>query len=63
VLGFLLGPLMEENLRRSLSLSRGDPMIFLERPISATLLVLSLCMLALIILPGVRRSRAQAFQE
>jgi putative tricarboxylic transport membrane protein len=63
VLGFLLGPLMEENLRRSLSLSRGDPMIFLERPISATLLLLSLLMLALIILPGVRRSRAQAFQE
>ena len=63
VLGFLLGPLMEENLRRSLSLSRGDPMIFLERPISATLLALSLGMLAVIVLPGVRRSRERAFQE
>ena len=41
VLGFILGPLMEENLRRSLVISRGDPMIFLERPISAILLVLS----------------------
>ena len=41
VLGFILGPLMEENLRRSLVISRGDPMIFLERPISATLLALT----------------------
>ena len=41
VLGFILGPLMEENLRRSLVISRGDPMIFLERPISAMLLALT----------------------
>jgi TctA family transporter len=33
VLGFILGPLMEENLRRSLVLSRGDPMIFINRPV------------------------------
>ena len=39
ILGFILGPLMEENLRRSLVLSRGDPMIFVQRPISAMLLV------------------------
>ena len=38
MLGFVLGPLMEENLRRALLLSRGDPMIFVERPISATFL-------------------------
>ena len=38
LLGFVLGPLMEENLRRAMLLSRGDPMVFLERPISATLL-------------------------
>ena len=38
VLGFILGPLMEENLRRSLVISRGDPMVFVERPISAVLL-------------------------
>ena len=41
VLGFILGPLMEENLRRSLVLSRGDPMIFIERPISAVLLAMT----------------------
>ena len=38
LLGFVLGPLMEEQLRRSMLLSRGDPMVFLERPISATLI-------------------------
>ena len=63
ILGFLLGPLMEENLRRSLVLSRGDPMIFLERPISATLLGLCVLMVLVIVLPSVRRSREAAFQE
>ena len=38
LLGFVLGPMMEEQLRRTMLLSRGDPMVFLERPISATLL-------------------------
>ena len=42
VLGFILGPLMEENLRRSLVMSRGDPLIFVERPISVVLLAMSL---------------------
>src|ERR687897_981108 len=41
ILGFILGPLMEENFRRAMMLSRGDPMVFLERPISAGLLILS----------------------
>jgi putative tricarboxylic transport membrane protein len=63
VLGFILGPLMEENLRRSLVLSRGDPMIFLQRPISAILLVLSACVVALIVLPALRKTREEAFQE
>ena len=54
VLGFILGPLMEENLRRSLVLSRGDPMIFLERPISAVLLVMTLVVIAMIVLPQIR---------
>ena len=40
VLGFVLGPLMEENFRRAMYLSRGDPMVFVERPISAVLLLL-----------------------
>ena len=63
VLGFILGPLMEENLRRSLVLSRGDPMIFLERPIAASLLGLTIIVFALIILPSFRKSREVAFQE
>jgi putative tricarboxylic transport membrane protein len=63
VLGFILGPLMEENLRRSLVLSRGDPMIFLERPISAVLLAMTLAVIAMIVLPQIRRTREEAFQE
>jgi putative tricarboxylic transport membrane protein len=63
VLGFILGPLMEENLRRSLVLSRGDPMIFLERPISAVLLAMTLAVVVMIVLPQIRRTREEAFQE
>ena len=63
VLGFLLGPLMEENLRRSLVLSRGDPMIFVQRPISLTLLICAALVLLMIVLPNVRKSREIAFQE
>jgi TctA family transporter len=64
VLGFILGPLMEENLRRSLVISRGDPMVLLERPISATLLALTVAIvLALVVAPQLRRKREEAFQE
>jgi TctA family transporter len=63
VLGFILGPLMEENLRRSLVISRGDPAIFVQQPISAVLLVLTVAAVALIVLPQIRRRRAEAFQE
>jgi TctA family transporter len=63
VLGFILGPLMEENLRRSLVISRGDPMVFFERPISAGLLLLTAFAIAVLILPQIRRSREEAFQE
>ena len=63
VLGFILGPLMEENLRRSLVISRGDPMVFLERPISAILLLLAAVVIALIVLPQFRKTREEAFQE
>jgi TctA family transporter len=64
VLGFILGPLMEENLRRSLVISRGDPMVFIERPISAILLATTVVVvLALIVLPQFRRTRQEAFQE
>jgi putative tricarboxylic transport membrane protein len=62
-LGFILGPLMEENLRRALVLSRGNPLVFMERPISATLLVISTILVLIIILPSFRRTREVAFQE
>jgi putative tricarboxylic transport membrane protein len=63
VLGFILGPLMEENLRRSMVLSRGDPMIFVTRPLSLTLLTMAVAVVLLIALPQFRKTRETAFQE
>jgi putative tricarboxylic transport membrane protein len=63
LLGFVLGPLMEENLRRAMVMSRGDPMTFITRPISAGLLLASLALLIIVIAPSVRRKREEAFQE
>ena len=63
LLGFILGPLLEENLRRALQLSRGDPMVFVERPVSAFLLLLGAITLAAVVLPNVRRLRQTAFRE
>ena len=63
VLGFVLGPVMEENLRRALVFSRGDPMIFIDRPISATLLAMSIVVIILVVVPQIRRTREVAFQE
>jgi TctA family transporter len=63
LLGFVLGPMMEENLRRALLLSRGDPTVFFTRPISAAMLVLAGLLLLLIIAPAFRRTRQEAFQE
>jgi putative tricarboxylic transport membrane protein len=58
VLALILGPIMETSLRRSLMLSYGNPMIFLTRPISAVLLVISILLLILSILPWVRKKKA-----
>jgi putative tricarboxylic transport membrane protein len=63
VLGFILGPLMEENLRRSMVLSRGDPMIFVTRPLSLTLLAMAVAVVLLVALPQFRKTRETAFQE
>src|SRR6185437_1515095 len=60
LLGFILGPLMEENLRRTLVISSGDPSVFLTRPISAVLLAFAVFLLALIVLPQVRTTREEA---
>jgi putative tricarboxylic transport membrane protein len=63
LLGFVLGPMMEENLRRALLLSRGDPVVFFTRPISATLLVLSALMIIIVVTPAISKRREEAFQE
>ena len=63
LLGFILGPLMEENLRRALLLSRGDPMVFFERPISLTLLIIAALLLVVVAFPAMSKARNQAFQE
>ncbi|KFI27902.1 tripartite tricarboxylate transporter permease [Haematobacter massiliensis] len=63
LLGFVLGPMMEENLRRAMILSRGDPMTFVSRPISLTLLLLTLAVLVVLFLPNIRRKREEVFVE
>jgi TctA family transporter len=63
LLGFVLGPMMEENLRRALLLSRGDPTVFATRPISAGLLAAAILLVLVITLPNMRRRREEAFQE
>jgi putative tricarboxylic transport membrane protein len=63
LLGFVLGPLLEENLRRAMILARGDPTTFVTRPISATLLVIALAVLLVVFLPAVRKKREEVFVE
>jgi putative tricarboxylic transport membrane protein len=63
LLGFIIGPMMEEYLRRALLLSRSDPMVFLQRPISATMLILSAIAMAVVLLPALRKKREEAFVE
>ncbi len=62
LLGFVLGKLMEEYFRRALRISRGDFEVFVATPLSATLLGLSLVMLVIVLLPAVKKKRAEAFQ-
>jgi TctA family transporter len=63
LLGFILGPLMEEYLRRALIISRGDPMVFLTRPISATMLAMAVLAMVMVLLPAIRTTREEAFRE
>jgi TctA family transporter len=63
ILGFILGPLMEENLRRAMLLSRGDPMVFITKPISAGFIVASLILLVIVALPALRKKREEVFVE
>jgi len=63
LLGLILGPMMEENLRRALLLSRGDWSVLVTRPISASLLVAAAVLLAVVLMPAVRSKREEAFVE
>jgi TctA family transporter len=63
LLGLVLGPQMEEYFRRAMLLSRGDPLVFLERPISLGLLITTALLLILMALPSIKKARKEAFQE
>jgi putative tricarboxylic transport membrane protein len=63
LLGFVLGPLMEENLRRAMLLARGDATVFFTRPISAGLMALSIALLVVAVLPMIRKRRDVVFTE
>ena len=63
LLGFVLGPMMEDNLRRAMLLSRGNPAVFVNRPLSLALLLVALALLIVVVLPVVRKKREEAFQE
>jgi len=63
LLGFVLGPMLEDNFRRALTISRGDATVFLTQPISGALLAAAAALLVIVIAPNVRRAREQAFQE
>jgi TctA family transporter len=63
MLGFILGPMMEEFLRRALLLSKGDPMVLVTRPISAVMLGLAVACLLVVLSPMLRKKREEAFVE
>ncbi|MGO4325546.1 tripartite tricarboxylate transporter permease [Cupriavidus sp. 2TAF22] len=63
LLGFVLGPMMEENFRRSLLLSRGEFSVFLTRPLSLGLLIAAAVLVLIVALPSIKNKREEAFQE
>jgi putative tricarboxylic transport membrane protein len=63
LLGLILGPMMEEYLRRALLISRGDWSVFVTRPISASLLAAALLLLAIVLLPSIKKKREEAFVD
>ncbi|SFB76734.1 TctA family transporter [Cupriavidus sp. OV038] len=63
LLGFVLGPMMEENFRRSLLLSRGDFTVFVTRPLSMGLLIAAAILVAIVAMPSIKSKREEAFQE
>ena len=63
LLGFVLGPMMEENFRRALLLSRGDFTTFVTRPLSLSLLIAALLLLIVVTLPAVKKSLEKVFVD
>ena len=63
ILGFILGPMMEENLRRALLLSYGSPWVLFTRPISAGFLIAAIILLGIILAPKIRKKREEVFVE
>jgi putative tricarboxylic transport membrane protein len=63
LLGYILGPMLEENLRRALVLSRGDYTVFVTRPMSAVMLLMAAGLLVLMVVPAIRAKREAVFQE
>ncbi|MBU3585725.1 tripartite tricarboxylate transporter permease [Polynucleobacter sp. AM-26B4] len=63
LLGFVLGPMMEENFRRALLLARGDFTVFLTRPLSLGLLIAAAALVVIVTLPAVKKTREEAFVE
>ncbi len=63
LLGFVLGKLMEEYLRRAMTISRGDWSVFVTRPLSLTMLLMALALLVLVFLPAIAKKRREAFTE
>jgi TctA family transporter len=63
LLGMVLGPMMEEYLRRALLLSRGDFSVFLTRPLSAVLLTIAAAAIAVVAMPHIRKKRDEALAE
>ena len=63
ILGYVLGPLMEENLRRALLISRGDPTVFFTRPISGSFMAVTILVLIFMVLPAIRKKKEQVYQE
>ena len=63
LLGFILGPIMEENLRRALLLSRGNWSVFITSPLSAGLLAVAALLLVIVLLPSIKKKREEVFVE
>ncbi len=61
LLGFILGPMMEEFLRRALLVSKDSPLVLITRPISATLLIMAALIMLTILLPALRKKREEVF--